>query len=295
MTIDGQGVQTVATAAQCPVGADVDRAGAPLSPFHRVGPGPVRPAEASENPDGAADWMVTRYRDVVAALADPRLSSGKVEVSGCPRARADEAATYGASEATVNKIMSKIMVVKDPPEHTRLRKLVVREFSAKRIDAFRPRVQQIADELLDTIAERDEVDIMKTFAFPLPVRTISELLGVPDEIAQRLLPPEDERDAARGIPLDTLHAAAHDWVEVRRKAPIDDLVSHLVVAHDDGELSYEELVAMPFLLILGGFISTTQLIGGGLVTLLDHPEQLAQVRRDPTLASAMVDEVLRYA
>lgn len=255
--------------------------------------GPVRLAAASDSADGLARWLITRHDDVIAALSDPRLSSEQVYPRDCAVARLiTEEQTSASAQLTAAGTLSRTMIASDPPVHTRLRKLVVREFSAKRLDALRPRVQQIADELADAVAVRGEVDLIRSFAFPLAVRTIGELLGVSDEV-RTLLPSEDEREAPM-IPIDVAHAAAVDWIEARRHEPADDLLGTLVAAHEQGQLSYEELVGMPFVLLIAGHVTTGHLIGNGVWTLLQHPEQLAELRRDPALVASAVDEVLRH-
>lgn len=257
---------------------------------HDLAVGPARQIPG----DGAPRWIITRYNEALSALADPRLSNEQVYPTDCALARlVDEQQSYASANHTVASILSRAMITADPPVHTRLRKLVIREFSAKRMDELRPRVEAIAEDLLDRIADRGEVDLMKVFGFPFPVRVLGEVLGVPEDIGRQLVPPEDQIDKPV-IPMDVAHAAAVGWVEQRRRAPTGDLLSRLVAAHNAGALSYEELVAMPLILLIAGHLTTIHLIGNSVLTLLQNPDQLAELRRDPARVPNAVSEVLRH-
>lgn len=249
-------------------------------------PGPIRLATTAESTDGVERWVVTRYEDAVAALSDPRLSSERAY------------STAGAGDQTHEGDMLKhTMIAADPPDHTRLRKLVVRAFSAKRVEALRPRVQRIADELLDAVAapREDPMDIVETFAFPLPVRVISEILGVPDDVRDRLLGSGGgPGQPITIVPADATRAVMAELIDARRIRPADDLLSTLVAAHEQERLSDAELVNTAGLLFAAGHATTVNLIAGGVLTLLRHPEQLAELRSDPTLISSVVDELLRH-
>jgi cytochrome P450 len=181
------------------------------------------------------------------------------------------------------------MIALDPPDHTRLRRLVAREFSAKHLESFRPRVQRLADELLDAIAGREQVDLVRTFSFPLVVRVLCALLNFPEQLTKRLVPDGGEPR----FPGEAAYEAVVELIELRRAEPADDIVTDLIAAHAEGKLSDDELIGMPVMVLFAG-LSTVQLIGNGVLTLLQYPDQLAELRRDPGLVPSTVDEVLRY-
>ncbi|MBN9107715.1 MAG: cytochrome P450 [Pseudonocardia sp.] len=244
------------------------------------------PVRRIDLPGGPA-WIVTRYDDVRAAFTDPRLAKDW-RWTLPPEQRADAPATP-------------MMILMDPPDHTRLRKLVSRPFTARRMAELRPRVEEIAADLLADLPAEGTVDLMAQYAFLLPVRVICELLGVPAE-------DRDEFSAwsatmVDDAPQDAKLAASQEMSAylgqlAGRKAadPGDDLLSALVaVSEDDGDrLSGEELVAMGVLLLIAGHETTVNLIGNALLGLLTHPDQLELLRRDPGLGKGAVEEFLRW-
>lgn len=237
---------------------------------------------------GGPVWMLFRHADVRAALADPRLSKDWRHTLA-PEQRAAAPATQ-----------IPMMILMDPPEHTRLRKLVSRTFTARRMEDLRPRVAQIAGELLDALPATGTVDLMAAYAFPLPVRVICELLGVPEDDRDEFAAwsdvmvdgsSQDEAVAAAGT-LDDYLAAL---IEHRRADPDGALISALIEVADDGDrLSAEELVAMAMLLLIAGHETTVNLIGNAVLGLLTHPDQLALLRERPALLPAAVEEFLRW-
>ncbi|MFJ1614181.1 cytochrome P450 [Streptomyces sp. NPDC088251] len=231
-------------------------------------------------------WLVVGYDEARAALADQRLGKDWRGLPGAP---------VESSPIFAN------MLELDAPHHTRLRKLVAREFTARRVEALRPRVQQITDELLDAMVPSGRADLVDALAFPLPMTVICELIGVPDldrELFRRLsngvihpATPQEEAEtvAAMGRYLGEL-------IEDKRRSPGEDLMSALVRARDeegDG-LSPDELVGMAFLLLVAGHETTVNLISNGVRALLGHPDQLAALRADPGLMDGAVEEMLRY-
>jgi len=246
---------------------------------------PVRRVDLADGPV----WLVTRYDDVRAALADPRLSKNWRFLLP-PETRAD---APGEQDP--------MMLLRDPPDHTRLRKLVSRTFTARRIAALRPRVAEIAAELLDAVPGDAPFDLMERYAFPLPVQVICELLGVP--AADR------DRFGAwsrvlidQSTPDDAYHADAQlrgylaELIARRRAEPDGALLSALAqVADEDGDrLSESELVAMATLLLIAGHETTTNLLGNAVLALLTHPDQLALLRARPELMPRAVEEFLRF-
>ena len=261
-------------------------------------------------PDGMAGgdlWLVTRHADVRAALADPRLAK---HPRHAPRWLLDLGVftADGAGPAGVS------MLFADPPDHTRLRRLVTRAFTRRRVAALRPRIEQITDDLIGEIAQTEgaEIDLIASLAFPLPITVICELLGVP--VADR----EDFREWSRALispPLTDAGRALRqqagqglagyirDLIAAKRRvvdhdAAADeqpDLVSALIVAADEhGRLSEDEIVGMINLLLVAGHETTVNLIGNGMLALLRHPDQPALLRERPELLPTAVEELLRY-
>ncbi|BCJ46098.1 cytochrome P450 [Actinoplanes ianthinogenes] len=243
--------------------------------------------------DGSDAWMVTRYRDVLAAAGDPRLSSDPRRLTG----QTGRTVRLAAGNAMPS------MLTTDAPDHTRLRRLVSRAFTARRVEALRPRVRQLAEALLDAIAPRGRADLVAEFAFPLPVAVICELLGVP--FADRAFFTKQSSDLLRpqvdaaGVAL-TAAARGHlrdyfaDLVASKRANRADDLLSDLVVAGEEQRLTDEELISMGLLLLVAGHETTVNLIGTGLWLLLQRPDQLEALRADPGLLPSAVEEFLRY-
>jgi cytochrome P450 len=255
--------------------------------------GPVRRAVIA---GGLEAWLVTRYEDGLAALSDPRLSSDLRDASD-PRL-VELLPTTDRESALRNMLRS------GPPDHTRLRGLVSGAFTARRVAGLRPRVQEIADRLLDVIGPDGRADLVESFALPLPVTVIGELLGVPVADRDDFRRWTDDmilRGAERPDPARTDRA----WQRMRgyltgllaqkRARPGDDLLSALTAARDEeGRLDEDELIAMAFLLLVAGYITTVNLIGSGIAALLAHPDQLRALRDDPALLPGAIEEFLRY-
>ncbi|OIJ88363.1 cytochrome P450 family protein [Streptomyces colonosanans] len=245
---------------------------------------------------GLDAWLVTRYEDGLAALSDPRLSSD-IRDSSDPRLLQQLAATERES-------MLRNMLRADPPDHTRLRRLVSKAFTARRVAELRPRVQAITDGLLDAIVQAGRADLVADFALPLPVTVISELLGVPttdryefqrwtDDMILR--GPEPPDPAVADAAWQQMRAYLTKLLEAKRANTADDLLSALITARDEEQrLDEDELIAMAFLLLVAGYITTVNLISGGIAALLAHPDQLELLRDDPALLPDAVEEFLRY-
>ncbi|MEV5280434.1 cytochrome P450 [Streptomyces sp. NPDC051994] len=245
------------------------------------------PAHLVRTPAGGDVWLIVGHEEARAALGDPRLSKDWRAV---------------AEEGYVELPVSANMLETDPPHHTRLRKLVAREFTPRRIEALRPRVQEITDQLVATMLAAPDrtADLVDSLAFPLPMTVICELLGVPDldQEAFRVLsneavaPTVNDNTAVREIG-EYLVGLIEDK---RCTRPADDLLSALIRArHEDGDqLSQDELIGMAFLLLVAGHETTVNLISNGVRVLLGHPGQLAALRADFTLIDAAIEELLRY-
>ncbi|WUD78033.1 cytochrome P450 [Streptomyces sp. NBC_00510] len=255
--------------------------------------GPVRRAVIQGELEA---WLVTRYEDGLAALTDPRLSSD-VRDAADPRLMA-------RLPTTERESMIRTMLRADPPDHTRLRRLVSKAFTARRVAELEPRVQAVTDELLDAIVPAGRADLVEDFALPLPVTVISELLGVPvsdrydfqrwtdDMVLQGPRPPDPAKIEAAW---KQMHGYLTALLDAKRAHPGDDLLSALIATHDDEQrLDRHELIAMAFLLLVAGYITTVNLIGNGIAALLTHPDQLRMLREDPGLLPGAIEEFLRY-
>ncbi|MFB7714073.1 cytochrome P450 [Streptomyces sp. NPDC056105] len=264
-------------------------------PFYRQlrEDGPVRRAVIA---GGLEAWLVTRYEDGLAALSDPRLSSDVRDATD-PR-------LLERLPTTERESMLRTMLRSDPPDHTRLRRLVSKAFTARRVAELRPRVQEITDGLLDAIVPAGKAELVEDFALPLPVTVISELLGVPvtdredfqrwtnDMILQGAEPPDPARtDRA----WRQMRSYLTGLIQDKRARPGDDLLSALIATRDEEhQLDEDELIAMAFLLLVAGYITTVNLIGSGIAALLAHPDQLQLLRDDPELLPGAIEEFLRH-
>ncbi|MFZ3473775.1 cytochrome P450 family protein [Streptomyces sp. 4.24] len=251
--------------------------------------GPVHRVKAA---DGEEVWLIVGHDEARQALAHPDVLKNW-----------QTAGLYADRTATTTTLSTN-MLRSDPPHHTRLRRLVAREFTARRIEALRPRVQQVTDGLLDAMAAAPDrrADLIGAFADPLPMTLICELLGVPDLdrgsfrawCAEIVGPsgPEAERAA-----LGAMSGYLAELIVAKRERPGPDLFSALIRTRDeDGDrLSRAELVGMAFLLLIAGYETAVNLLGNGVRALLAHPDQLAALRADPDgLIDGAVEEMLRY-
>ncbi|NWG19233.1 MAG: cytochrome P450 [Chloroflexi bacterium] len=247
------------------------------------------------------EWQFFRYADVQAVLRDPRL--------GADRIQPDEQWLAETGLAPLFNTHARMMLFSDPPDHTRLRSLVNRAFTPRVVEAYRPRVQQIVDILLDEASTRGEIELISEFAYPLPVTVIAEMLGVPADMHGQFRAWSDGVAAFIGgttrPEAEVLPAAMKAVVEMagfflelaaeRRRAPRDDLLTALALAEDGGDrLSEEELVANCILLLVAGHETTTNLVGNGMLALLRHPDQIALLRDHPELTAQAIEELLRY-
>lgn len=249
---------------------------------------PMRP------PHGNETYLITRYDDARAALSDPRLSKDMYGAMDAYRR------IFGDSSVALDDNM----LNSDAPKHTRLRRLVNSAFTPRRVEALRPRIEEIVQDLLDECPTREPFDLLPAFAFPLPIVVICDLLGVPPEdrgrmqhlsttVAQTGFGEEAKRAQQRAE--EDLHAYFTDLITAKRERPGDDLLSALIAARDnDGGLTESELVSTAFLLMFAGHKTTAYLIGNAVHHLLSHPAELRAVREDPELIRAAVEELVRY-
>jgi len=249
--------------------------------------------------DGHDAWLVVRFEEAMAALNDPRLSKDM------------HAALASGSNVVAEGLpgpeFARHMLTVDPPDHTRLRRLVAAAFSPRRVEALRPRVRSIAEDLLDEVAAsgpESRVDLVSAFAFPLPFTVICELLGVPQterarlgqQFSKLLVPTSTEEEYAQAKKAsDAVVAMLKALVAAKEADPGDDLVSALISARDgDDRLNSQELLSTIFQLMVAGHDTTASLIGNSVVALFRNPEQLSKLRSDPAKIRAAVEEFLRY-
>jgi cytochrome P450 len=246
-------------------------------------------------------YVASRHAEASLVLRDKRFGKDYVERT---------TRRYGPQimQEPVIRSMSHWMLQQDPPDHTRLRGLVVKAFTARRVEDMRPRIQQIVDETLNAIVDRGRMDLIEDFAFRLPVTIICDMLGIPEEHREVFY--KSSRDGGRlldPVPLSpaeiaeanagNLMAQAYfqQLFELRRHTPGDDLTTQLVQAEEDGsKLSNEELTANIILLFGAGHETTVNLIGNGLLALHRNPGQLALLKVNPALITNAIEEFLRY-
>ena len=252
-------------------------------------------------------WLITRYDDAVTMLLDDESFSVNPLSALTPEQRAN----IPPSQEFLP--LSRSLLTLDPPDHTRLRRLVQPWFSGRAIDAMRPRMTTLAEELLDIAeveaSDRGEVepdrrmDLVPAFAYPLPVMIISDMLGIPhDDMPQIqrwagvLLERRGEKmTPAQRESIDAFADYLRVLMDEKRRTPGDDLTTFLVNAEDEGDrLDSDELLSMIFVLFVAGHITTVNLIGSAVVALLTHPEQMAKLRADSSLTRNAVEETLRY-
>ena len=249
-------------------------------------------------------WLLTGYADVSWLLRAAGLSVEDRNLADSPLVQLREA-TYGETAAQPADGLS--MLDRDPPDHTRLRRLVSKAFTPRAIQALRPRITGLVDGMLDAAAAQGRVDLVDALAFPLPFTVIAEMLGTPPAdherirelsgtVVRSLEPVADPELAAAIMAADAeLTGIAAEMIAWKRDHPADDLLTALVNAEDGGDvLSDDELVAQTLLLYIAGHETTVNLIAGGTLALLRHPGQLALLRRDPGLVPNAVEEMLRY-
>ncbi|HEX5746059.1 MAG TPA: cytochrome P450 [Archangium sp.] len=249
-------------------------------------------------PGAEAGWLVTRYEDVNQVLKHGGISKDRIG-SMTEAQRAKLPWFFKFFTPLVQNMLSR-----DPPDHTRLRALVHKAFTPKYIERLRSRVQTLSDSLLDAAARKGSMDLVEEFAFLLPVTIIAEMLGVPpgdyrkfQRWSNRLVSNTDMSDVLLSVPSVVMFTRyLRKLIAQRRTSLGDDLLSALIQAEEAGDkLTPDELVSMAFLLLVAGHETTVNLISGGTLALLQHPEQLERLRKDPALIEPAVEELLRYA
>lgn len=270
-------------------------------PAYRADPYPVykqlreaAPVTRITPPHGVETYLITRYEDAKAALADPRISKDMY-------AAIDAYHTiFGDSSIALDDNM----LFADPPKHTRLRRIVNRAFTPRRIEVLRPRIQEITDALLDDCAADATVDLLPSFAFPLPLKVICELIGVPEEerddvqewcsvVARTGFSKGDKARLAEAE--NTLHRYFQELIARKRENATDDLLSDLIRTQDEqGSLTDGELVSTLWVLLFAGHKTTAYLIGNAVFNLLTHRDQLQRITASPDLLPNAIEEIIRF-
>ena len=246
-------------------------------------------------------WVLTRHDAVVALLRDPTVS---VELDN---ARGTDVVELQRERQSRSGRPSDTLVLRDDPDHNRLRKLLQQPFGPRPVEALRAMITERVDRALADLAPRGAMDVIADFAYPLPVAIFNDMLGLPDEdaprvrawiqaVARMLDPVLDEEEYARcQVLMDEMYEYLDGQVEAKRRAPADDVLTALVQAEEDGDrLTRNELVAQVVTLYVAGHEPTMSLIGNGLLALLRQPDQLVKLRSRPALLPNAVNELLRY-
>jgi len=260
----------------------------------------TEPVYRTTLPDKTAVWLVTRYEDVHSLLKDGRFTKNRYN------AMTPEQLRKQPWVPPMFRPLERNMLDLDPPDHTRLRGLVHKAFTPRLIEQMQTRVQTIADEALDAVSRKGEMDLIGEYALPIPMILITEILGVPtkdrDEFhkwSKAIVSLNQFNVNWRAIPairaIWKFNRYLRGFFKVRRTDPGDDLVSALIQAEEAGDtLSEDEMLAMVFLLLVAGHETTVNLIGNGMLTLLEHPEQMERLRDNPLLIQSAVEELLRF-
>ena len=249
-------------------------------------------------------WVLTRYRDIAGVYNHARFSRAQGLQRGFERLPQAEQTVA----EPVYRSFSKTMFCSDPPYHTRLRGLVNNAFTPNAVEQMRPHIERIVNDLLDRIQTDEKMDVIHDLAYPLPIMVIAQMLGLPVEHRQSFKQRSDDLFAILGsVPhephlmeraaqsLGELRHYITDLKEARRRQPKEDLLTALVEVVQDGEhLTQEELVANVIILLSAGHETTSNLIGNGLLALLNNPDQMRKLREQPQLAGSAVEEMMRY-
>lgn len=257
-------------------------------------------------PSPVGGWQLFSYEDCFRLLREPGTSVEDRNIAE-DRTLRDEAFERVADELGIERFENRSILNIDPPDHTRLRKLVARVFTPRAIERLRPEVQALVDTALADLGPGDEFDLIEKLAFPLPFQVISHMLGMPEGDTEQLrdwshelagtLDPILSEDQLRSSMTSAMHMRAHltEVIAWKRANPADDLLSGMIEQSDDGDaLTDEELLDQVVLLFIAGHETTVNLIGNGTMQLLRHPDELQRLRDDPSLINGAVEECLRF-
>ncbi len=249
-------------------------------------------------PDRRTIWLVTRYEDVASVLKDERFAKDPANAPGNQTAKQPWIPRFAQP-------LARHMLNTDKPDHTRLRGLVNKAFSPRMIQRMDDRIRSLTEDILRRIRGRQKIDLISDFALPIPTTVIAEMLGVPSEDGKKFNRWSNAVLQAFSTRWGMVKAVPRIWafvryirrfVRLRRIQPRDDLASKLATAEIDGQrLNEDEMVAMVFLLLFAGHETTVNLIGNGMLALLEHPDQLQLLRDNPNLIDSTVEELLRHS
>jgi cytochrome P450 len=249
-------------------------------------------------------WIFTRHEDVTAALRDPRISARRADVLIQIQLRGKDAGIA----RDVARLWNDMMVMNDPPVHTRLRRAGNHAFTDRAVGMFRPLVQRVADALLDRVADAGRMDLVRDFTQPLPAQVIAEIFGIPsgdrdtfqrwsDNLGRLLGTALEDVEAVARSANDSILQLEHYFLELfeeRRQNPGDDLMSLLILGRNEGNLNLQELCAQCIMILGAGHITVVNMLANAVHALITHPAALERVRREPALVDAAVEEALRY-
>ena len=252
------------------------------------------------SPEGI--WYLTRYADVEAAVRDPRLSKDHARMRDWHVRR-----TGRHDLGRLRDRFGRSMLHADPPQHTRLRKLANKAFTARQTESLRPRIEAIVDDLLDAaVAAAPTMDLITTLAYPLPITVICELFGVPpgdhDLVKAWCRQLVNQTEAVATPHFGRIEQAADEFeqylrhlINKRRTEPANDILSTLIAAmRNNDQLTENELISTCYLLLVAGHETTVNLISNGTLALLQHPDQLRRLQQNPSLIRSAIEELLRY-
>jgi cytochrome P450 PksS len=279
-----------------------------LTPEARLNPYPVYDLLRKEDPvhwsESLQVWILTRYDDVMAALRHPALSSDRLKQFAAHQLQ-------GLNLSLVSdflRVANRMMIIKDVPEHTRLRRMASESFTKSALDVWRPIVQKVVDELLIQIEAKGHMDLVTDFAQPLPALVIAEMFGIAREDRDNFQRWSDDISKFWGGSFGNIEEdgrrANEAMVKLEqhfltliakcRQEPSHDLMSHLIGNQEEGRLDAEELTAQCVLILVAGHVTTIDQISNGVYALLQHPDQWNALRDNPSLISSAVEEILRY-
>ncbi|QHJ71931.1 cytochrome P450 family protein [Planococcus halotolerans] len=247
------------------------------------------PVYKTRFPDGQQGWLITGYTEAVEALKEPRFIK-------------DFSKLYGGSMDGMS-VFTQNMLFSDPPDHRRLRGLAQKAFTPRVIEGMKERIEEITDQLLNDMKQKEEINLIDDFAFPLPIIVICEILGVPSEDRDKFrIWSNSLIEGSSGEPGVSIYQHMNDfirylgeWFSETRREPKNDLISKLIAAEEAGDrLTEKELYGLVTLLIIAGHETTVNLIGNSFLNLLKHPEQKELLRRNPELIDQAIEESLRF-